>query len=108
MAAILCRVCFVEPCKSMAKCCEGCCDCLGSCCECFGKCIGACCESFVNRCDFISSCCDKPFSGCLFTSVIINLIALIYGVIAIISGGNQCDKPLLILGIILLFCAIIN
>eukprot|EP01084_Bolivina_argentea_P259762 438436_1 len=108
MAAILCRVCFVEPCKAMAKCCEGCCDCLGSCCECFGKCIGACCESFVNCCDFISSCCDKPFSGCLFTSVIINLIALIYGVIAIISGGNQCDKPLLILGIILLVCAIIN
>ena len=108
MAAILCRVCFVEPCKAMGKCCEGCCSCLGSCCECFGKCLGSCCEGFTKCCDWISSLCDKPFSGCLCTSYTINFVALIYAIIAITSGGNQCDKPLLILGILLIVCTLIN
>ena len=50
MAAILCKVCFVEPCKAMAKCCEGCCECLGSCCDYFAICIGSCCKGFESCC----------------------------------------------------------
>jgi len=108
MAAILCRVCFVEPCKAMAKCCEGCCECLGSCCQCFGDCLNSCCSGFERCCDYISLCCDKPFSGCLFTSLLINFVALLYGIFAIVSGGNQCNKPLLVLGILAIICTVIN
>ena len=105
----------MEPCKAMAKCCEGCCDmiggcckCLGDCCQCFGNCLNSCCSGFERCCDQISLLCDKPFSGCLFTSILINFVALVYGIIAIISGGNQCNKPLLVLGIIAIICTLIN
>eukprot|EP01084_Bolivina_argentea_P319020 553354_1 len=108
MAAILCRVCFVEPCKAMAKCCQGCCQCLGECCDCFGQCLASCCQAFDNCCNYITSACDKPFSGCLFTSVVMNLVVLIYSVVAIVSGGEQCNKPLFVLAILLLVCGLIN
>mmetsp|Transcript_35361 Transcript_35361/g.56708 ORF Transcript_35361/g.56708 Transcript_35361/m.56708 type:complete len:432 (+) Transcript_35361:33-1328(+) len=108
MAAILCRYCFVEPCKALGKCCEGCCKCMGSCCDCFSKCLTSCCDGFAQCCDRLGSLCDKPFSGCLITSVLINLAALIFGVVGVVSGGSQCNKPLIVLGILLLVCTIIN
>lgn len=122
MAAILCKICFVEPCKALAKCWEGCFKYLGHCCDGFCQCCGDSCDSYnkcikSNRsicrscdacCDYFSGFCDKPFSGCLFTSILVNTIALIYGTIAIIMGGSQCDEPLLILAILLLVCALIN
>jgi len=108
MAAILCRLCFVEPCKALSKCCEGCCSCMADSCECFARCCGKSCSAFNDCCDFITSFCDKPFSGCLFSAVTINAVAMVFGIVAITSGGDQCDNPLLVLSIVLLVCAVIN
>ena len=119
MAAILCRVICVEPCKALGKCwegcfralgqcCEGCCKCCGQCCDAWGKCTRKLSQSCESCCEYFVGFCDKPFSGCLITSVFINAVAVLYGTIAIVMGGSQCDKPLLILAIILLVCALIN
>jgi len=108
MAAILCRLLFVEPCKAMGKCCSSCCSCIGDSCECLANLCGRCCSGFEDCCDFVSSLCDKPFSGCLCSAVTINAIAAVFGVIAITSNADDCDQPLLVLAIVLLLCAVVN
>ena len=91
MAAVLCNACCVAPCKLCTKCC---------------KCL--------NRL------CGSKFTGCLFTSIILNLGALVYGITVIVmeimhnnniisnDSEEDCGKPLVILLASLFICCIIN
>jgi len=44
----------------------------------------------------------------VITSIIMNAIVIVYGIVAIVLGGDQCDKPLLILGVVMLVAAMLN
>ena len=90
MAGVLFRFCCLKPCQS-------CCNCMNDCCSCVGI-----------TCDSIANIFDKPFSCCLFITFIINIILIIYGILVFITHNCVNGSTVLIYGIILLICGMIN